>query len=972
MSPTFRVGGPTFSRELSLDKTSIRTAALVLEGERMGVEARELELVFDASRWRYDVPWWRWYRGSGGSAPAGFEQPEFDDSAWSHVPHLHPIYDPAFDGLAWFRHEFDLPEGLDGETITIGVGGMDDEDWRRYAVFLNGVRLDEWQGTGRWREPRLIAIPPDDERRGTLVFGGCNLLAVEAEGLERRIPELRRAEREHYLFQGWLLDQFVAAGPVYRVDGDFEITAVRPQQSDPLSALEIEAFSRERPEVAVTISYLGGDGPHVRKRVAVRNAGVEPLRLLEARLEALGGGFAAEGGGRGQPLLAERIFCGVEHPAGVNQGGDGWLRATQLPGVDIAPGGTFESESVVIGAAALGESVVASFRSYIRNLRPRHAAKPSIYSALGWYDFTNPADPLPELTEELVDENLRLLESLREQGVAFDVYMIDDWWEPTDLTHFRKRTFPSGGPATAARIGEAGLAPGLWSATTRAVWTSGEAPGIEAAVAGGIAASEGAPPVANESGQWSWDEEFAALFTKERRLCLAAEPYRSTFRRALPDHVRQLGLACLKLDCATLHCTSSDHDHLPGKYSVEPIMNAVIETARDAQAENPGLLVIWYWGFRSPWWLAHGDLLFDKGLKLEAASPASTAAPSLRQSISLNVDQAVHHAELIPLECQDSLGVWLGNVAWANRLGKEEWRDAFLLDLARGSAIVQLWGNLELLDVGDVEFVARVQRWRRDRPALSGLTMPVGGDPWLAEPYGYFEQLDEGAVLTLFNPTFFECQVELDLPGEFVPVEVYPCPGIAADLARSPAVSIELRPFEVRCLELLPPAALAADIPTNDRPVARPTRAVDVSSLHAEIESGTDGAAVHLVRGSVRLPQVERNNEVALVVRLHRDGIWWYHPEPQALLELRASLKGIDVYSEVVPTVRARNGPGAPWVLYKLPSGSAWSGEELTIRLRAELPVGVSLLLEAQVWEPWWLRHERRFEAPARVPAGGV
>ena len=27
-----------------------------------------------------------------------------------------------------------------------------------------------------------------------------------------------------------------------------------------------------------------------------------------------------------------------------------------------------------------------------------------MYSALGWYDFTNPADPLPELTAALVDE----------------------------------------------------------------------------------------------------------------------------------------------------------------------------------------------------------------------------------------------------------------------------------------------------------------------------------------------------------------------------------------------------------------------------------------------------------------------------------------------------------------------------------------------------------------------------------------
>jgi hypothetical protein len=386
-------------------------------------------------------------------------------------------------------------------------------------------------------------------------------------------------------------------------------------------------------------------------------------------------------------------------------------------------------------------------------------------------------------------------------------------------------------------------------------------------------------------------------------------------------------------------------------------MNSVIEMVTAASAQSPDLLVIWYWGFRSPWWLAHGDLLFDKGLKLEAASPASTAAPSLRQSISLNVDQAVAHAELIPLECQDSLGVWVGNVAWANRLGKEEWRDAYLLDLARGSTIVQLWGDLELLDDGDVEFLAAVQRWRRGRESAPGRTTRIGGDPWLAEPYGYLERTGDGAIATLFNPTFFEGSVDLEIPDGLAAVEVYPFPGLA------PAGAVDLKPFEVRVLELVPAAALPPGLAEQDRSPTRPTRAIDVGSLRTEIEVGGDGVAVHVIHGPLRLPQVERDDQVALVVRLHRDDVWWYHPEPHALLDVNAALKGVEVYSEVVPKVRARNGPGGPWVLYKIPAGPAWTGEELAFRLRARLPAGVSLLVEAQVWEPWWLRHERHFRA---------
>src|SRR5262249_44261784 len=161
--------------------------------------------------------------------------------------------------------------------------------------------------------------------------------------------------------QGWLLDQFVAAGPVYSTVADFEVAEVR-RLGD---GIEVDAVSCPEPSLAVTLSYAAGGETRVHKRVSVRNDGSEPLRLLEARLEAREGTRAGEGGGRGQPLLGERLFCGVEHPAGVNQGGPGWLRAVQMPGAHLPAGGTFESESVVIGAAARGEPVAGAFRSYV-------------------------------------------------------------------------------------------------------------------------------------------------------------------------------------------------------------------------------------------------------------------------------------------------------------------------------------------------------------------------------------------------------------------------------------------------------------------------------------------------------------------------------------------------------------------------------------------------------------------------------
>jgi hypothetical protein len=376
---------------------------------------------------------------------------------------------------------------------------------------------------------------------------------------------------------------------------------------------------------------------------------------------------------------------------------------------------------VAIGCAPPGGNAASAFREYVRGLRPRRRERIAVYSALGWYDFTNPADPLFELDAELVRENLAQLD-----GSKFDVYVFDDWWETTDPLSFRRRTFPQGGSAAATEVREHGLAAGLWVAPASMGWGWGEAPDVDRAVAGGVDLAW-ERPADPETARWSWDEVFAQAFTTAPRFCLAAEPLRGYLAEALATHARELQLSLLKIDGAIVHCTSSEHEHRPGRHSVEPAVRSLLASVAAAERERPGLVVVWYWGARSPWWLAHGDLLFDKGLKLEAASPASAPAFSLRQGVTLNTDQAVRHAELVPLQLQDSLGVWLGYVAWANRLGAEWWRDALVLDVARGSGIVQLWGDLTLLDAADRAFLAAVLQFVRATDEGFETTVAAGG-----------------------------------------------------------------------------------------------------------------------------------------------------------------------------------------------------------------------------------------------------
>lgn len=961
----YLIGGDGLAREVEVsEEGAVSTTALHCSGTRLPLHGGELAVLLDAARWRYDISHWRWARSGPDGHESGVAERDFDDSGWAVCPHLHPLYYPAYDDHAWFRHDVLVPEMLRGEPVTFVLGGMDDEDWDEYRVFLDGAELERWRSSGGLREPRRITLAAGDERYGLLSFGETHLLAIETRGLARPRDSSGLVHPDHLVFQNWLLDQFVCSPAPYDLVDAFDVKGVRGETGQLVSTLELDVEARARPGLSGTLTYAYESGC-LRKSVVLENSSNATLRLLDLTLEDLRGDFSSTRGGRGQPILTERFFSGLEHPAGVNQGDSGRLVVRQLPAIELVPGASFASETTVIGAAVGGKSVEEAFREYLFGLRPRPRERVPVYSALGWYDYSNPADPLSELSADLVEENLIALDDVRRAGTAFDIYMLDDWWEPTNLSEFRRRTFPQGAEALAAQLAERGMRPGLWSGTTRSVWTSGEAPGIEASVAGGTGMSPPRPDD-GEDAEWSWDEEWGALFTRERRLCLASEPYWTHFRDAMTHYVRDVGVGLLKFDTATLHCTASNHDHVSGKYSVEPIMRRLTDLIESLREANPELTVVLYWTFRSPWWLRFADTMFDKGLKMELASPSTTPSAVYRQSINLHLDQAARHASLIPLPLQDSLGLWWGNVALTNRFGKEEWRDAFLLELARGGLLMQCWGDVDLLDADDRRFLADVSTWAKGLGPAFLTTTPVAGDPRRAEPYGYAQRAGDTAVVTLFNPSFETREASVDLSslslpdGDYVVAELYPFPGLTSLELFSEGV-VPLEPFEVRCLEVAP-SAIRMGRAHQERPQIHSGRTLEVSPT-----GDSDGADV--LRARVELPEVRRNERLALIASFQDRGVPWYHPDPRSLVSLSAKLHGIEVYSETVPAVRAWTGLGSPWLLWSIPAGPAWSGEEIRVQLRDGSPDNVDVTLKAVLFEPWWKLHDRRFAAASAAAA---
>lgn len=937
---TYRIAASGVERIVEVREGRVATRRLgLVGGAGVDVEGRELALVIDAATWRHDVPTWRWR--SGGTIPATWRSPAFDDSAWRVVPHLHPIITARSQGPSRFRAWLTLPVEAQGEPITVLLGGLDAEDWSQYATWLDGEPLDRWEGSGTIREPHRTVIEPGTAAYGRLRFGEPMLLAVEAAGLTRSHPDLVPGELEHHFFADWLVDQAVVAGPVDRVVDDLKVVGLR---ADADRELVVELRSGDD-AIGAVVRYAA-DGDVVRKTVVIENRSDASVVVLDAVLDAWCGPLDATYGGRGQPAVMGGFFAAVAHPAGVTRVAPDRVDLVQMPGVAIAPGARMELHPTVLGGAP-GVPVDAAVRSHILELRERPPVRLKVYSALGWYDFTNPADPLPELTEDLVAENLEQLGELADSGARFDVYMLDDWWDWTDLGRFRPGPFPGGAAVTTAAIEGAGMHPGIWWATTRAVWSVRDREGMDPAAAN---APDFGAPLDLAGGEWRWLEEFTNLMIGERRFCLAAEPYRGHALASLPAVIGETRAALFKLDCAVLHCTSSDHGHRPGRHSYEAMADAVAELVAAARQRSPGLRVVLYWGFRSPWWLGIADAMFDKGLLMEAATVASGPSRTIRHSLTTNVDQAIRHARFVPRRLQDSLGVWIGDVAWCNRIGREEWLEAFLVDLARGADLVQLWGDLTLLDDSDRRALGEVLGWFDRGLARAAEPELLGGDPWRGEAYGYGDRTAEATVVAV-NPGPRQAAVGVD--GRWV--ERYPVPGRTTD-----GGAIGLRPYETRVVTRAGAHGDAATEQPRDPGIARGTRPV-AGLPDRPLVLGGDGVAVQWA-GCLVLPSIGRDDEVHLSARLRQDGEWAYVPEPGAITHIGATLDGLAVRTDRLPRTRDRNGPGSPWVLLRIPAGTSWSGRSLDVTVEAEGPAGMEVVLDAVIVEAWWKR-PRRFAA---------
>jgi hypothetical protein len=619
-----------------------------------------------------------------------------------------------------------------------------------------------------------------------------------------------------------------------------QVTNVEIRDQGEAAELVVRLNARE-PAAAVQVAYRwNANDPVLRKFVTITSGGNTSWeRLLNVRLgsyDTAGAPVADTPAGgtysvpaprvfplsgsthveRGFPAYAaDEFFFTLAHPAGAAEGAGGKVLLRQYPGARLAPGETFACMEVVYGVAKTGEAravFIDHVRSRMRRVARGHDRPYAIFDNFGAWPGGNFLN-----TEAYVLHSLdRLAASRKAAGVHFDLCSVDFWVDYCGtLKECDPQRFPNGLAPIRQKLDALETAMGLWIDGSWEGWSIGgnPRPDVQACLNYDLQK----PDTLND------------VQLGRKAFCRATEPIRSMYAEAFCQHIRQHGVRLLKFDNTSTICVNPAHDHLPGLYSTEAIADGLIDFFRALDAECPDVFLMLYWGYKSPWWLLHGDTLFDSGIDIEAASPSDQPAPYARDSVTQKLDQAQRFTADIPPLGKDSLGVWLSDWGWNSSIGKERWQGGLVMDLCRGSLLAQIWADNDWLSPPEWTQLADFLALLKARPECFGNPRFILGDPRKDEPYGYCCTDGRRAFLAIHNGVWRDSALTLELSSAWgLPDgkrwDVYrwwPDPARLGG-AHGSGATIALRPFDIVLLEVVP----EGEPPTLSRtfePQAMPT-----------------------------------------------------------------------------------------------------------------------------------------------------
>jgi hypothetical protein len=523
------------------------------------------------------------------------------------------------------------------------------------------------------------------------------------------------------------------------------------------------------------------------------------------------------------PIFCDTFWGGVEFVAAFNEYSNEGFILRSRPGGKTIPADWVKLRPTVTGVAE-PSGAHQSFMRYIEDVRLRPARLVANYNS--WWS-------LPEIFHE--NEFVPLMEQLKErlyekEGVFFDLVTGDmGWSDPRTIWKIDKANQPDDLNRMVEIVESAHGKPGLW-----------------------MSPSEVYPPVIDY--EWAKKNGYVVVYPNRRGrrprpgISLADPQYRSETKESLKWLIKEKRLGHIKYDGFIAREEEAHHGLLPGDDSVEPLAEYSLELLGASREANPDLVteptyLNSHANYISPWIIKYADSVWGNagGDCPRGIGPA----PDYREShttareyyifSSLNEvwlpQNALQYFDII--HCDHGIG-FPNHAAMA---------------FGRGRFFVPTYLDPKYMTDEDWRIYAGMLKWARRNVELLRNTKVLSSRVEIGEPYAYAHWQGHRGIVAVRNPSNESKEFSLDLRLAGAPQDLagavcysqYPYrKGIATNISASTQLTIELAPWELVFLEVLPRSELR-------EPVAMKTRWYRDSSGAMVVAPPWNGEAVSIL-----------------------------------------------------------------------------------------------------------------------------
>ena len=500
------------------------------------------------------------------------------------------------------------------------------------------------------------------------------------------------------------------------------------------------------------------------------------------------------------PIFCETIWAGVEFVAAFNEYSDEGFVLRSRPGGRSISTDWVKLHSTVTGVAE-PNAARDSFLRYIEDIRLRPARLFACYNT--WWS-------LPHLfnEKEYLDLMGRLKEGLYEkEGVFFDIVTTDlGWSDPHSIWKINQTTLPDNLDRMVEIVESAHGKPGLW-----------------------MSPSEVYPEVMDYD--WAKKNGFVVVAAKAtnghvfRGLSLADPRYRSEVKEQLKWLIKQKRLGHIKYDGFIESEEEGHHRLLPGDDSVEPLAEYSLELIKASLEANPDLVTeptyLNSWAnYISPWMIKYADSVWGNA---GADLPRGLGpAPDYRESHTTSREYYIFSSLQEVWLPQNALQYF--DVVQCD--SAEGFPNHAAMAFGRGRFFVSTYLNPKFMSDEDWGVYGGMLKWARRNVELLRNTKVLPSRVELGEPYAYAHWHGQRGIVAVRNPSNESGKFTLDLRLAGAPRELtgavcysqYPYrKGIATDVGASTNLELELAPWELVFLEILPRSQLREPVAIGAR-----------------------------------------------------------------------------------------------------------------------------------------------------------